>query len=348
MHFDRFERRKFITLLGSAMMRSMMTSRRAILSIMLASALIPGAPLAAMAQNYPSRVIRLIVPFPPGGPTDVIARIVANSTSPVLGQTIVVENRPGGAAGTVGTRVVVSADPDGYTLLLSIVGSLTIAPALYKLDYDPLKDLAPIAIVEQNPEILTVNPAMPNSLAEFVAYAKSNPDKVNLASPGIGTLPHLLGALLQLVSNIKLTHVPYRGAGPAITDLLAGQVQVMFNNPSVVAEHLESGKLRALGVSSDTRFAMLPSVPTFVEQGYSRLSVSEWLGLLAPAGTPEAIVQKLNSAVNRAMQMPDTRESLRKLSVEPKAVTPQEFKTFMAEETRKWARVITDADIKAK
>ena len=324
-----------------------MTGQRAILSIMLASAFILGVPPSTMAQDYPNRVIRLIVPFPPGGPTDVIARIVANSTSPLLGQTIVVENRPGGAAGTVGTRVVVSADPDGYTLLLSIVGSLTIAPALYKLDYDPLKDLAPIAIVEQSPEVLTVNPAMPNSLAEFIAYAKSNPGKVNLASPGVGTLPHLLGALLQLVSNIKLNHVPYRGAAPAITDLLAGQVQVTFNNPSVVAEHLESGKLRALGVTSDTRFAQLPSVSTFIEQGYSRLSATEWLGLLAPAGTPEPIVQKLNSAVSRAMQMPDARASLRKLSVETKAVTPQEFKTFMAAETRKWAQVVTDADIKA-
>ena len=205
-----------------------MTDQHAILSIMLASAFILGLPPSTMAQDYPNRVIRLIVPFPPGGPTDVIARIVANSTSPLLGQTIVVENRPGGAAGTVGTRVVVSADPDGYTLLLSIVGSLTIAPALYNLDYDPLKDLAPIAIVEQSPEVLTVNPAMPNSLAEFIAYAKSNPSTVNLASPGVGTLPHLLGALLQLVSNIKLNHVPYRGAAPAITDLLgagAGHVQ---------------------------------------------------------------------------------------------------------------------------
>ena len=324
-----------------------MTGQRAILSIMLASAFVLGMPPSPMAQDYPNRVIRLIVPFPPGGPTDVIARIVANSTSPELGQTIVVENRPGGAAGTVGSRVVVSADPDGYTLLLSIVGSLTIAPALYKLDYDPLKDLVPIAIVEQSPEILTVNTAMPNSLAEFIAHAKSNPSTVNLASPGVGTLPHLLGALLQLVSNIKLNHVPYRGAAPAITDLLAGQVQVMFNNPSVVAEHLETGKLRALGVTSDTRFAQLPNVSTFIEQGYSRLSATEWLGLLAPAGTPEPIVQKLNSAVNRAMQMPDARASLRKLSVETKAVTPQEFKTFMGAETRKWAQVVTDADIKA-
>src|SRR5262245_59678206 len=170
-----------------------MTGQRAILSIVVVSPLILGTCLTAKAQDYPNRVIRLIVPFPPGGPTDVIARIVANSTSPLLGQTIVVDNRPGGAAGTIGTRVVVSADPDGYTLLLSIAGSLTIAPTLFKLDYDPLKDLAPIAIGEHSPEVLTVNPAMPNSLAEFIAYAKSNPDKVNLASPGVGTLPHLLG-----------------------------------------------------------------------------------------------------------------------------------------------------------
>jgi len=327
---------------------TMMTSKRAILLIMVVSAFILDACLTAKAQDYPNRVIRLIVPFPPGGPTDVIARIVANNASPLLGQTIVVENRPGGAAGTVGTRVVVAADPDGYTLLLSIAGSLTIAPALYKLDYDPLKDLAPIAIVEQSPEILTVNPAMPNSLAEFIAYAKANPGKINLASPGVGTLPHVLGVLLQSVGDVKLTHVPYRGAGPAVTDLLAGQVQVMFNNASVVAAHLESGKLRALGLSTDTPFAQLPNVPTFIEQGYSRLSATEWLGLLAPAGTPEPIVQRLNSAVNQAMQTPDARASLRKLSVETKAVTPQEFKTFMVAETRKWAQVVADANIKGE
>ena len=324
------------------------TGARLATTIVLASALILATPLKLIAQDYPNRIIRLIVPFPPGGPTDVIARIVANSTSPMLGQPIVVENRPGGAAGTVGTRVVVSADPDGYTLLLSIAGSLTIAPALYKLDYNPLKDLTPIAIVEQSPQILTVNPAMPNSLTEFIAYARSNPGKMNLASPGIGTLPHLLGEFLQLVSNIKLTHVPYRGAGPAITDLLAGQVQVMFNNPSVVLAHIESGKLRALGVSSDTRFASLPNVATFIEQGYPRLSAVEWLGLLAPAGTPEPITKKLNAAVNQAMQTPEARAVLQKLGVETKAVSPQEFKTFMAAEAQKWGQVVAEAGVKGE
>lgn len=323
-----------------------MKSRR--LSLALASVLVLVTSLTAGAQDYPSRVIRLIVPFPPGGPTDVIARIVANSTSPVLGQTIVVENRPGGAAGTVGTRAVVSADPDGYTLLLSIAGSLTIAPALYKLDYDPIKDLTPIAIVEQSPEILTVNPAMPNSLSEFIAYAKSNPGKINLSSPGTGTLPHVLGELLQLVSDIKLTHVPYRGAGPAITDLLAGQVQAMFNHPSVVMTHLESGKLHALAVSSDKRFAQLPEIPTFVEKGYPQLTATEWLGLLAPAGTPELVIQKLNAAVNQAMQTSAARASLHGLNVEAKAVTPQEFKVFMTAETQKWAQVVTQANIKGE
>lgn len=326
----------------------MVISQRLAATVVLASVLFLATPLKSIAQDYPNRIIRLIVPFPPGGPTDVIARIVANSTSPMLGQPIVVENRPGGAAGTVGTRAVVSADPDGYTLLLSIAGSLAIAPALYKLDYNPLKDLTPIAIVEQSPQILTVNPAMPSSLTEFIAYARSNPGKMNLASPGIGTLPHLLGEFLQLVSNIKLTHVPYRGAGPAIADLLAGQVQVMFNNPSVVLAHIESGKLRALGVSSDTRFAPLPDVATFIEQGYPRLSATEWLGLLAPAGTPEPIIEKLNSAVNQAMRTPEARALLQKLGVETKAVTPQEFKTFMAVETQKWGQVVAEAGVKGE
>jgi len=325
----------------------MTTGGRAV-HIILAAALIAGASLAAAAQNYPTRVIRLIVPFPPGGPTDVIARIVANSASPLLGQTMVVENKPGGAAGTVGTRVVLAAEPDGYTLLVSIAGSLAIAPSLYKLDYDPLKDLVPIAIVEQSPQVLTVNPVMPNSLADFIAYARSNPGKINLASPGIGTLPHVLGEFLQLVSNIKLAHVPYRGAGPAITDLLSGQVQVMFNNPSVVLAHIEAGKLRALGVSTDARFAQLPNVPTFIEQGYPRLSATEWLGMLAPAGTPGPIVQKLNAAVNQAMQTPEARASMQKLGVESRAVTPEEFRIFLAAETKKWTQVVAEAGIKGE
>jgi len=326
----------------------MMVGRRVVVALLLGSTLAAGTNCTASAQDYPNRVIRLIVPFPPGGPTDVMARIVANGTSQILGQTIVVENRPGGAAGTVGSRVVVSAAPDGYTILISIAGSLTIAPFLYTLDYDPLKDLTPIAMVEESPQVLTVNPSMPKTLADFIAYAKANPGKVNMSSPGIGTLPHVLGEFLQLVSGIKLTHVPYRGAGPAIVDLLAGQVQVMFNNPSVVLAHIQSGKLRALGVSTETRYAKLPDVPTFIEQGYPRLTAKEWLGILAPAGTPEPIVQKLNAAVNKAMQTPEAQASLEKLGVETKAVTPTEFKAFMVAETQKWSQVVKQAGIKGE
>jgi tripartite-type tricarboxylate transporter receptor subunit TctC len=321
---------------------------RKLLSILLAAALVFVTSLPATAQDYPSRVIRLIVPFPPGGPTDVVARIMAQNASPILGQTIVVENRPGGAAGTVGTRVVVSANPDGYTLLLSIAGSLTIAPSLYKLDYDPLKDLTPIAIVEESAQVLTVNPAMPKTLAEFVAYAKQRPGKLDLSSPGVGTLPHVLGELLQLVTGIKLTHVPYRGAGPAIVDLLAGQVQVMFNNPSVVLAHIKAGKLRALGVSTATRYEQLPDVPTFKEQGYPQLSATEWLGILAPAGTPAPIVNKLNAAVNQAMQSPAAHAALQKLGIGTRAITPEQFRSFIVAETRKWTKVVAQAGIKSQ
>ena len=324
-----------------------MIGRRAVVTGLFASASVLGGSFAE-TQDYPNRMIRLIVPFPPGGPTDVLARIVANDASPLLGQTIVVENRPGGAAGTVGTRLVVSAEPDGYTLVLSIAGSLTIAPSLYKLDYDPLKDLTPIALVERSPQIFTVNPAMPKTLAEFVAYAKSNPGKINISSPGTGSLPHVLGEFLQLVTGIKLTHVPYRGAGPAIVDLLEGQVQVMFNNPSVVLAQLQSGKLRALGVSSETRFSELPDVPTFVEQGYPRLTATEWLGVLAPAGTPEPIVQKLNAAINQAIQTPEARASMQKLGVETPIISAQEFKAFMTAETQKWKQVVAQAGIKGE
>jgi tripartite-type tricarboxylate transporter receptor subunit TctC len=328
-------------------MTGMTANRRTALTTLLASALGLRARLAAVAQDYPSRAIRLIVPFPPGGPTDVVARIMAQSASPILGQPIAVENRPGGAAGTVGSRVVVSASPDGYTLLVSIAGSLTMAPALYKLDYNPLTDLAPIAIVEESPQVLTVNPALPDTLAKLIAYAKANPRKLDVGSPGIGTVPHVLGEYLQLLTNVKLTHVPYRGAGPAIIDLLAGQVQVMFNNPSVVLAYIQSGRLRALAVTGDQRFAQLPNVPTFKELGYPQLTATEWLGLFAPAGTPEPIIRKLNSAVNQAMQTPSVRAALQKLGVESTAVTPQAFKTFMAAETQKWMQVVAKAGIKA-
>jgi tripartite-type tricarboxylate transporter receptor subunit TctC len=326
----------------------MITRRRASIS-MLAALSCASLPFAAAAQDFPTRVIRLVVPYPPGGPTDVAARIIANAMSANLGQPIVIENKPGGAAGTVGGRYAASADPDGYTLVMSQVGSLTVAPFLYKLDYDPIKDFAPIGIVAETPEILTINPSLPaNTIAEFVAYAKSNPGKLDFASPGVGTLPHLLGEQLQLAAGIKLTHVPYRGAGPAVSDLLGGQVQVMFDSTSVMLPHIEAGRLRALAISSAKRIAQIANVPTVAEAGYPQLTESLWTALLAPAATPEPIIQKLNTALNESVKTPEVQKAYANLDVVTRIVTPQELKAFMAEEVRKWQQVVAQAGIKGE
>jgi tripartite-type tricarboxylate transporter receptor subunit TctC len=326
-----------------------MLKRRLSALALLAAASLFALPNAAAAQDYPTRPIRLIVPYPPGGPTDVVARILAGTLSAKLKQTMVVDNRPGGAAGTVGSHVVANAEPDGYTLLLNQAGSLTIAPSLYKLDYDPLKAFAPIGIVAESPEILTVNPSVPvKSIAEFLAYAKSNPGKINFGTPGTGTLPQLLGAQLQLAAGIKLTDVPYRGAGPAVVDLLAGRMQTMIDSSSVLLVHIQSGKLQALAVTSDKRLAELPNVPTFGEAGYPQLTASLWTGLLAPAGTPAPIIQKLNGALAETLKTPQVVQAYQKLDVEAKIVSPTELASFMAAETHRWADLIARAGIKAQ
>lgn len=326
-----------------------MISHRLSALVALAATALFASLLPATAQDYPTRPIRLIVPYPPGGPTDVVARILAGSLSANLQQSVVVENRPGGAAGTVGGRLVASADPDGYTLLLSQAGSLTIAPSLYTLDYDPLKAFAPIGIAAESPEILTVNPSVPaRSLADFLAYAKSNPGKLNFGTPGTGTLPHLLGAQLQLATHIKLTDVPYRGAAPAVVDLLAGRMQMMIDSTSVLLAHIEAGKLAALAVTSDRRIAQLPTIPTFSEAGYPQLTASLWTGLLAPAGTPAPILRKLNSSLTASLQAPDVISAYKRLDVETKMMAPAELASFMAAETRKWADVIARSGIKAR
>ncbi len=321
--------------------------RRTAFTLLAASPLL-ALPRSAAAQSYPTRPIHLIVPYPPGGPTDVVARILANTLGAKLGQTIVVDNRPGGAAGTVGAHVVVSADPDGYTLLLNQAGSLTIAPSLYKLDYDPLKAFAPIGIVAETPEILAVHPSVPaKSLPEFIAYAKSKPGKINFGTPGTGTLPHLLGVQLQLAANIKIIAVPYRGAGPAVIDLLAGQMQMMIDSTSVLLAHIQAGKIRALAVTSEKRIPQLPNLPTFAEAGFPQLTESLWTGLLAPAGTPTPIIQKVSSALDETLKTPEVAKAYQRLDVQTKIVTPAAFGSFMASETHKWADIIAKAGVKA-
>jgi tripartite-type tricarboxylate transporter receptor subunit TctC len=299
-------------------------------------------------QAWPTHPIKIVVPYPAGGPTDVLARLVADRLSPLLGQSIIVENRPGGAGGTVGAKVVSSAEPDGYTLLISQVGALTISPSIYQgPDADVSKSFAPVALVAVSPQILAVTPSLPvSSVAELIAYAKASPGKVNFGSAGVGSQPHVLGELLKLVADIKLTHIPYRGSAPAITDLLGGQIQMMFDTPVVFLSHIQAGRLRPLAITSPARSPQLPDVPTMIESGLPRLQANLWSGLLAPAGTPAAVVARLNAAFNAAMNTPETRASLQKLGAAPNAMSPEEFARFLAAETRRWSTVVAEAGIK--
>jgi tripartite-type tricarboxylate transporter receptor subunit TctC len=325
-----------------------MAAARVFISAILAVAIALCGIERATAQTWPTHPIKIVVPYPAGGPTDVLARLVADRLSPLLGQSIIVENRPGGAGGTVGAKVVSGAEPDGYTLLISQVGALTISPSIYQgPDADVSKSFAPVALVAVSPQILAVTPSLPvTSVAELIAYAKQHPGQVNFGSAGIGSQPHVLGELLKLVAGIKLTHIPYRGSAPAITDLLGGQIQMMFDTPVVLLSHIQAGRLRALAITSAARSPQLPDVPTMIESGLPRLQASLWSGMLAPAGTPVAVVARLNAAFNAAMGTPETRASLQKLGAEPNAMSPEEFGRFLAAETRKWSTVVAEAGIK--
>jgi tripartite-type tricarboxylate transporter receptor subunit TctC len=304
---------------------------------------------ATMAQPYPNRLIRMVAPFPAGGPTDGAARLIADRLSAVLGQTIVVENRPGGAGGTVGAKSVVSAEADGYTLLFTPPGPLVTAPAIFKnVGYDPAKAFAPVASIFSSPQILVVNPAVPvKSMQELVAYAKANPKKVSYASPGFGTQPHLLGEMLKLMTGVNIAHVPYKGSAPVLTDLIAGQVQMFFDTASFLIPHVQSGKLRALAVADAQRIAQLPDVPTTIEAGFGKLQATFWTGVLVPAGTPAEIIERLNAAINEVMKSKALAETLVKLTATPRIGSPQDFATFLAAERARWTEIITAANIRA-
>ncbi len=328
-----------------------MLTRRAFLSSTVgAAALALPASLPAAAQAYPTRLIKIVVPSPPGGASELVIRPIAERLTSVLGQPVVIENRPGGAGGTLGARSVAGADPDGYTLLVSAPGALVVAPALYKnLGYDPAKNLAPIATLFSSPQILVVNPALPvTSLNDLVAYAKANPGKVSFASPGYGTQPHLLGEMFRLNAGIDIVHVPYKGPTQGITDLLGGQVQMIFENIPLLLSHVRSGRLRALAVADDGRSPQLPDVPTTIEAGLPKLQATFWAGVLAPAGTSVGIIGKLNAALNEEMRSKDIDAVLVKLSAKPKLGTPEDFARFMAAETRKWSDVVAAAGIKVE
>ena len=301
----------------------------------------------AQAQDFPARPIRVVVAFPPGGPTDFVGRLVANKMTNLLGQRVYIENRPG-AAGAVGADNIAKADPDGYSLFLTTSGAVTIVPHIQSnVPYNALRDFAPIALVTKVTEVLVVSPKLGiKTVKELVALAKDKPGAIPFASTGIGSPPHLAQELLDVSAGVKFLHVPYRGAAPALTDLLAGQVQVLAADLPVLIAQIQAGNLIAIGAAADKRDAILPDVPTLAEQGYPNTDASNWYALLAPAKTPPAVIAKLNKALNDALNDPEVRDKLVKSGATPVGGTPEALGTFMKSEYNKWGRLVAERGIK--
>src|SRR6266545_1149669 len=294
----------------------------------------------AAAADYPDKPIRLVVPFPPGGGADNLARTIMPKVAEALGETIVIDNKPG-AGGNVGAEIVARSAPDGYTLLYGTNGTHAINQTLYgNLRFDPIKDFAPVSRMTRIAAILTVNPRLPaQSVPELIRYAQANPGKVNFASAGNGTTSHLAGELFRSATGIDIVHVPYRGGAAAMTDLIAGQVQMMIDVMPNAYPMAKSGKVRALGVTTAHRFPSAPEIPTIAESGVPGFEVSAWDGILAPAGTPPAIVDKLNAAIRRALDDRDVRDALLARGAQPVAGAPEEFAKHIRTQTQKWANV---------
>jgi tripartite-type tricarboxylate transporter receptor subunit TctC len=299
----------------------------------------------AAAQDFPNRTIRLIVPFPPGGPNDIIARVIGQRMSELLKQPVLIDNR-GGQGGAFGTDAVAKAQPDGYTIAISSAGALAISPSMEKVGYDTLKDLQPITLIATVPEMLVVATNVPaKNMAELVALAKAQPGKLNFASSGPGSLPHLAGELLKLTAKIDIVHVPYRGAAPAINDLLGQQVQMTFLDLPAILPQIRAGALRPIAIGSPQRAPTAMEVPTTAEAGMPDLRIENWYGMVAPAGTPEAVVTALNRTAIEAMQDPAVKDKLAVQGLTLIGDTPEHFRGFIDAETRKWAAVIKDAGI---
>jgi tripartite-type tricarboxylate transporter receptor subunit TctC len=315
-------------------------------SVLLVFALTLAAVQAASAQSvYPNRPVRLIVPYPAGGPTDFVGRTVAQKLSQLLGQQVVVDNRPG--AGTViGSELVARAAPDGYTLLFGTGGGTFLAPLMLpKVPYDPHRDFAPVAMLVMSPQVLVVHPSVPaNTVSELIALAKAKPGVLNFASVGTGTSPHLGGELFQSLTGTKIVHVPYKGTAPAMTDLISGQVQMMITSMPTVLAHVKAGRLRLLGTGGTKRSAAIPNVPTIAETvpGFELVT---WYGVFAPARTPEAIIRRLNAEIGKVLADPESRDRMTAQGLEPTPMTPAEVRRYTLEETKRWARLIKAAAI---
>jgi tripartite-type tricarboxylate transporter receptor subunit TctC len=301
----------------------------------------------AQAQDFPTRPIRVVIAFPAGGPTDFVGRLVFDKMTASLGQRVYIENRAG-ASGTVGADNVAKADPDGYSLFLTTSGAVTIAPHIMaSVPYDPLKDFAPVALVTKVTEVVVVTPKLGiKNVKELVALAKEKPGAISFASTGIGSPPHLAQELLDVSAGVQFLHVPYRGAAPALTDLLGGQVQVLVADLPVLLAQIQAGTLIPIGAAADKRDAVLPDVPTLAEQGYPNTDASNWYALLAPAKTPPAVIARLNKAVNDALNDPDIHEKLVKAGATPVGGTPESLGAFMKSEYERWGKVVKDRGIK--
>src|SRR6185436_17746380 len=299
-------------------------------------------------DQWPSKPVRMILPFPPGGGTDILGRLIADRLSASLGQPVVTENR-GGAGGNVGAEAAAKSAPDGYTIVL-VAPSLAISPTLYsKLNYDPVKDLAPISLVATVPNVMVTQPSMPaQTLAEFIALARAKPGGMNFGSGGSGTSNHLAGELLNLVAGIKLVHIPYKGVNLAMNGVLAGEVHLVFIGIPVPAPHIKAGRLRALAVLAKDRSPILPEEPTAAEAGLPDFDVTTWYGILAPAGTPRPIVTRLNAELVKIMRSPEMKERLATLATDPLTSTPEEFGAYIKREIAKWGDVIRKAGLKAE
>jgi len=318
---------------------------RVVLAAACAAAVLHSA--SAMAQSWPAKPVRLMVPFPPGGSTDIVARIVGQKLGERLGQSIVIENR-GGAGGTLGTAQVAKAAPDGYTLTVASTSTHVVAPSVYqKLEYDPVKDFAPISLMAVSPYLLVVHPAVPaKSVKELVELARKQPGKMNYASAGVGSTTHLAMEMLKSASNTYMLHIPYNGNGPAGTAVISGQVEILFGSMPAVLPHAKGGRVRALAVGTLARSPSMPEIPTIAESGYPGFDASLWLGIMAPAGTPQPIIDRLHKEIVAVVSAADTREALSKAGAEPVTSSPAELAAMVRDGVPKYAKIVKMAGVK--
>jgi tripartite-type tricarboxylate transporter receptor subunit TctC len=317
-------------------------------SSLLAATLTVAVPTAVCGQQYPAKTVRLVSPYPPGGPNDLIARIVAQRMTQTLGQQWIVDNRPG-RGGNIGTELVAKAPPDGYTLVHGGMGSLTLAPFLSKLPYDTLRDFAPITLTARAPNVVAVHPSLPaRSVKDLIALARTQPGKLDYATSGIGSTAHLAGALFVSLARISMVHVPYKGGAPATVDLVAGQVPIAFLPVSPLIPHVAAGKLRALGVSSLQRSSLLPEIPTIDEAGLGGFEMNPWFGVLAPAGTPREVVARLNSEIARFLRTPEAARQLHAQGADATHGSPEDFLALIRSDLAKWGKVIQENGIRAE